>query len=92
MIEKAPILDLPRLSNIAENQRDAYHQYYFKQFVKWVVEKQLFVGEIPVEGKPYQFLGCYITKWGHTDKPGLAFVRFSETEEWQSLLQEAGEK
>lgn len=94
MIEKAPIKKTWSLGeeSIATGQRDADHQYYLTEFMKWLGEQQLFVGETPIDGKPYQFLGCHITKWGHTDEPTLAFVRFSETNEYQSLLQQIGEK
>ena len=34
---------------------------------------KLYYGEPPIEGKPYQFLGCHVVKWGRTDQPTMAF-------------------
>ena len=34
---------------------------------------RLFYGEPPIEGKPYQFLGSYILKFGKEDTPRMGF-------------------
>jgi hypothetical protein len=56
-----------------------------KEIFEFLKSKQLMTSEIPEEGKPYQFLGCYITKWGRTDEPTLGLCRLSEDEEYRSL-------
>ena len=53
--------------------------------------KNLFVGDLPPqEGKPYQYLGCYILKWGKEDKPTVGLCRLSDNEKYQAKLKEWG--
>lgn len=56
-----------------------------REIFKWLKTKQLMISEIPEEGKPYQFLGCYITKWGRTDEPTLGLTRLMEDDEYKEL-------
>ena len=61
-----------------------------REVIEWIRQQHLFTGEPPVEGKLYQFLGCYLTRWGKTDEPSMAFGRFTETEEWEAKEKEWG--
>ncbi len=54
--------------------------------------KNLMVSEVPVEGKHYQFLGCYILKWGKTDEPTLGLTRLGEDEEYLAFKSRFGGK
>ena len=56
-----------------------------REIFDWIKSKQLMVSEIPEEGKGYQFLGCYILKWGKTDEPTLGLTRLSEDADFQAL-------
>ena len=53
-----------------------------KEVVEWL--------KAQIDDKPYQFLGCYITKWSKTDEPTLALTNFHKDEEWQAKLKEWG--
>ncbi len=79
---------------IAKKQADiswkAGEQEGRREVVKCLQGMSLFLGESPVEGKPYQFLACYITKWGKTEEPLYALVRLFESDEWQAKLKEWG--
>ena len=59
-----------------------------KRVFERIEKLNLFCGEQPEEGKPYQYLGCYILKWGRDDEPSLGLVRLNETEEYQQLKKE----
>lgn len=48
-------------------------------------EPGLYYGEPPIEGKPYQFLGSYILKFGEEDKPSMGFY---EAEDCAGLNEE----
>lgn len=50
-----------------------------REIFDWLKTKNLLLAEKPEEGKPYQFTGCYITKWGKIDEPTLGMIRFSES-------------
>ncbi len=65
-----------------------------KAGMRKVVEKlkklgTLYIGEPPVEGKPYQFLACYITKFGKPETEAtIALIYLDECEEWQEFKKE----
>ena len=62
-----------------------------QKVVEFVEGTNLLVAdEPPIDGKPYQFLGCYITRWAETIDPTVAFNRLSDTEEWQTFLADNG--
>ena len=56
-----------------------------REIFDWLKTKQLMISEIPEEGHCYQFLGCYITKFGKTDEPTLGLTRLQEDDGFKEL-------
>ena len=74
----------------AQLAKDQFHERQTAERIFKEIEKMnLFAGEEPpVDGKPYQFLAGYITRWGKDEPPTIALVRLPEHEEWQALKAE----
>jgi len=56
-----------------------------------LLPKGLFIGDTPPqEGVPYQYLGCYILRWGKDSEPTVGFSRLSDNEAWQARCRDWG--
>lgn len=63
-----------------------YVQAERERIVEEIEKAGFFIADSPVEGKPYQYLGCYILRWGKDSEPSIGFNRLeSGSPEWQSL-------
>jgi hypothetical protein len=61
------------------------YQAGIKKALEEVEKLHLFTGEVPVEGKDCQFVGCYILRWGKDKEPTMMFSKLGDTDELESL-------